>query len=34
MGRVAEVGKLASWIAPPPIGISRQTVNFEYIRFN
>ena len=34
MGRVAEVGKFASWIAHPPIGINRQAVNFEYIRFN
>jgi len=34
MGRVVEVGKFANWIAPPPIGINRQAVNFEYIRFN
>jgi benzoyl-CoA 2,3-dioxygenase component B len=34
MGRVVEVGKFANWIAPPPIGINRQPVNFEYIRFN
>ena len=34
MGRVVEPGKFAHWIAPPPIGINRQPVNFEYIRFN
>jgi len=34
MGRVVEVGKFANWIAPPAIGINRQAVDFEYIRFN
>jgi benzoyl-CoA 2,3-dioxygenase component B len=34
MGRVVEPGKFANWIAPPMIGINRQPVNFEYIRFN
>jgi benzoyl-CoA 2,3-dioxygenase component B len=34
MGRVIEPGKMANWIAPPPIGINRQPVNFEYVRFN
>jgi benzoyl-CoA 2,3-dioxygenase component B len=34
MGRVVDVGKFANWIAPPAIGINRQPVNFEYIRFN
>ena len=34
MGRVVEVGKFANWIAPPPIGINRQPVDFEYVRFN
>jgi len=34
MGRVIEVGKFANWIAPPPIGINRQPVDYEYIRFN
>jgi len=34
MGRVVEPGKFASWIAPPVMGINRQPVNFEYIRFN
>lgn len=33
MGRVVEPGKFANWIAPPMIGINRQPVNFEYIRF-
>jgi benzoyl-CoA 2,3-dioxygenase component B len=34
MGRVIEPGKMANWIAPPPIGINRQPVDFEYVRFN
>jgi benzoyl-CoA 2,3-epoxidase subunit B len=34
MGRVAEPGKFANWIAPPAMGINKQDVNFEYIRFN
>jgi len=34
MGRVVENGKFANWIAPPVIGINRQPVNFEYVRFN
>ena len=34
MGRVVEVGKFANWIAPPPIGINRQPIDYEYIRFN
>lgn len=34
MGRVVEAGKFANWIAAPPIGINRQPVDFEYIRFN
>ena len=34
MGRVVEPGKFAGWIAPPSIGINRQPVDFEYIRFN
>ena len=34
MGRVVDVGRFANWIAPPSIGINRQVVNFEYIRFN
>ena len=34
MGRVAELGKFANWIAPPAIGINRQPVDFEYVRFN
>jgi benzoyl-CoA 2,3-dioxygenase component B len=33
MGRVVEPGKFANWIAPPMIGINRQPVNFEYVRF-
>jgi len=34
MGRVVEPGKFANWIAPPAIGINRQPVDFEYVRFN
>lgn len=34
MGRVTEVGKYANWIAPPPVGINKQPMNFEYVRFN
>ncbi|MCG3189338.1 MAG: Benzoyl-CoA oxygenase component B [Burkholderiaceae bacterium] len=33
MGRVAEPGKFANWIAPPVMGINRQPVDFEYVRF-
>ena len=33
MGRVVEPGKFANWIAPPVMGINRQPVNFEYVRF-
>ncbi len=34
MGRVIEPGKMANWIAPPVIGINRQPIDFEYVRFN
>jgi benzoyl-CoA 2,3-dioxygenase component B len=34
MGRVAEPGKFANWIAPPARGINNQPVDFEYVRFN
>ncbi|HTI48590.1 MAG TPA: benzoyl-CoA 2,3-epoxidase subunit BoxB [Casimicrobiaceae bacterium] len=33
MGRVVEPGKFAGWIAPPPTGINRQPIDFEYVRF-
>jgi len=33
MGRVVEPGRFANWIAPPAIGINRQPVDFEYLRF-
>lgn len=33
MGRVVEPGKFAGWIAPPPIGVNRQPLDFEYVRF-
>jgi benzoyl-CoA 2,3-dioxygenase component B len=34
MGRVTDPGKFAGWIAPPVMGVNRQPVNFEYVRFN
>ncbi len=34
MGRIVEPGKFANWIAPPVIGINRQPVDFEYVRFS
>ena len=34
MGRVAEPGRYANWIAPPPRGVNGQPVDFEYVRFN
>ena len=33
MGRVVEPGKFANWIAPPVMGINRQPLDFEYVRF-
>ena len=34
MGRVVEAGQFANWIAPPALGINRQGVDFDYVRFN
>ncbi len=34
MGRCVEPGKFANWIAPPAMGINRNPVDFEYVRFN
>ena len=34
MGRCVEPGKFANWIAPPVMGVNRQPVDFEYVRFN
>ena len=34
MGRVVEPGRFANWIAPPAMGINRQPVDFEYVRFD
>ena len=34
MGRVVAPGKFANWIAPPAMGINKQPVDFEYVRFN
>ena len=33
MGRVAEPGRFANWIAPPARGINNQSVDFAYVRF-
>ena len=33
MGRVTEPGRYANWIAPPVVGINRQPIDFEYVRF-
>jgi len=33
MGRVAEPGKYAHWIAPPSRGIDQKPESFEYVRF-
>jgi benzoyl-CoA 2,3-dioxygenase component B len=34
MGQCIEPGRFAGWIAPPVMGINRQPVDFEYVRFN
>jgi benzoyl-CoA 2,3-dioxygenase component B len=34
MGRVAEPGKFANWIAPPARGVDNKAVDFDYVRFN
>ncbi len=34
MGRVAEPGKMAGYIAPPARGINNQPSDFEYVRFH
>jgi benzoyl-CoA 2,3-dioxygenase component B len=34
MKGVFELGKMASWIAPPERGINTQPINFEYVRFD
>ena len=33
MKRCVEPGKFAGWIAPPVMGINRQPVDFDYVRF-
>ena len=33
MRPVLEPGKYAAWIAPPAMGINKQPVDFEYVRF-
>jgi hypothetical protein len=32
-GPRGRAGKFANWIAPPVMGINRQPVDFEYVRF-
>ena len=34
MGRVVEPGKFANYIAPPAMGVNKQPINLEYVRFN
>ena len=34
MGRVVEPGRFANWIAPPTMGINKQPIDFQYVRFN
>lgn len=34
MGRVTAPGQFANWIAPPAMGVNKQPVDFQYIRFN
>jgi len=33
MGRIVTPGTYAGWIAPPTVGINKQPLNFEYVRF-
>ena len=34
MGRVADLGKFANWIAPPARGVNNLPIEFEYVRFD
>jgi benzoyl-CoA 2,3-dioxygenase component B len=34
MGRVTEQGQYANYIAPPSVGINKQPMDFDYVRFN
>ncbi len=34
MGRVIAPGRFANWIAPPAMGVNKQPVDFDYVRFN
>ncbi len=34
MGRVAEPGQFANWIAPPAFGVNGQPADFQYVRFD
>jgi len=33
MGPVVEPGRYAGWIAPPVVGVNKQPVDFQYVRF-
>ena len=33
MGRIAEPGRFAGWIAPPAVGINQQPIDFQYVHF-
>ncbi len=33
MGPVVEPGRYAGWIAPPVVGVNKQPMDFEYVRF-
>jgi benzoyl-CoA 2,3-dioxygenase component B len=33
MGRVVAPGQFANWIAPPVMGVNRQPIGFQYVRF-
>jgi benzoyl-CoA 2,3-dioxygenase component B len=33
MGQVIDPGRFANWIAPPAIGINKQPLDFQYVRF-
>jgi benzoyl-CoA 2,3-dioxygenase component B len=34
MRRVAEPGRYANWISPPPLGVNKQPLDTAYVRFN
>ena len=34
MVKVHEAGKFANWIAPPPVGVNEQPLDFEYVKIH